>query len=667
MTLGGGARLSRIAFRLAVAAVLLAGLIPIANWIPSERAIPWYSNAVQSWAIGLVWVLVGAAILAALSDRVPSLWREGSVGRALAVFDPAEPRALAVVAGLALLAYLGIATAVFDRRPLLIDEVVQVWQARGYAAGHLWLPLDPDPAFRSTLNLVEFRGRWFGHFPPGWPLLLALGELIRAPWIIGPLAGAVSVFCFGLVLRKAEPEASVRAGALLLFAFGPFTLAMASSHMSHGPVLMWLLVALAGWLTWLERPAIGRALIVGAGLGMAAITRPADAAAFGLPLAVWAVLRIRAGDRWTRFVPVVAAALVPLAFMVLVNLATTGSPLTSGYELLWGPNVGLGFHPAPYGPPHTPLRGLELISLYLFRLNTYLFEAPVPGLLAAGVALLLVRGLGSIDRYLMGATGILLGVYFAYWHDGFFLGPRFVYPLVPIVALWTARLPRAVAAWAPGLAHRTAAYAMGLAVAGAIATGIPARLGAHAAVEPAMRFDIDQAAADHGIHDAIVFVRESWGAQLLARMWALGIPKPEAERYYHNIDSCALDAALEAAETRAAGPVDRAIFAGLTGDSARLVRSPFSPDSSERVLDGAHYSPRCAARINEDRAGFTLLAPTLLSRRADLLVVRDLQGRNRRILASRPSASVYLLTRRPGVAEAEFLPLNRDSVAAVRD
>ncbi len=667
MTLGGGARLSRIAFRLAVAAILLAGLLPIANWIPSERSIPWYPIALQSWAIGFVWVLGGAAILAALSDRVPSLWREGSVGRALAAFDPARSKALAVVAGLALLAYLGIATAVFDRRPLLIDEVVQVWQARGYAAGHLWLPLDPDPAFRSTLNLVEFQGRWFGHFPPGWPLLLALGELIRAPWIIGPLTGAVSVFCFGLVLRKAEPGASVRAGALLLFAFGPFTLAIASSHMSHGPVLMWLLASLAAWLAWLERPGTGRALVVGAALGMAAITRPADAAAFGLPLAVWAILRIRAGDRWIRFAPIVAAALVPLAFMVFVNLATTGSPLTSGYELLWGPNVGLGFHPSPYGPPHTPLRGLELISLYLFRLNTYLFEAPVPGLLAAGVALLLGRGLGSIDRYLMAATGLLLGVYFAYWHDGFFLGPRFVYPLVPVVALWTARLPGAVAAWAPGLAHRTAAYAMGLAVAGAIATGIPARLGAHAAVEPAMRFDVDQAAADLGIRDAIVFVRESWGAQLLARMWALGIPKPEAERYYHDIDSCALDAALKAAEDRAGGPVDRAIFAELTGDSARLVRSPFSPDSSERVLDGAHYSPRCAARINEDRAGFTLLAPTLLSRRADLLVVRDLQGRNRRILASRPAASVYLLTRRPGVAQAEFVPLNRDSVAAVRD
>ena len=665
MTGGRGTPLGRAAFRVVVCALLLASLLPVANWIVSERSVPWYPRLLEAWGLGLLWVLGGAAILAVASGRVPSLWREGSLSEALGRLDPANSRALWLVAGLALLAYLGVATAVFDRRPLLIDEVVQLWQARTYASGRLWLPVDADPAFRSALNLVEFHGRWFGHFPPGWPLLLALGELVRAPWLVGPVAGAVAVLCFGLILRRAEREPSVRAGALLLFAFAPFTLSMASSHMSHGPVLMWLLAALAAWLRWLEQPDLPLALLVGGALGMAAITRPADAAAFGFPLVIWVLLRLRGGDPWTRFVPMVAAAFVPLGFMLAVNLATTGSLLTSGYALLWGPNVGLGFHPAPYGPAHTPLRGLELVSLYLFRLNTYLFEAPVPGLLGAGTALLLARRFGAVDRYLLAAGGTLLAVYFAYWHDGFFLGPRFVYPLVPLLALWTARLPRLVAERAPGFGHRASAYAVSLAVAGAIASGIPARQGANAAVELGMRFDADRAAAEHGIRDAIILVRESWGAQLLARMWALGIAKPDVERLYHNIDSCVLDAALQEAERLGGTAVNPAVFGSLMGDSAKLVRSPFSPDSSERVLDGAHYTPWCAARINEDREGYTLLAPTLLSRRPDLLFVRDLPGRNSRVLTSRPNASVYLLTRRPGVASAEFRLVNRDSVAAV--
>lgn len=665
MTEPAGARFGRTAFRSGVVVLFLVGVLPLANWIPSERSVPWYPATLQGWLVGLVWVLGAAAVLAALSDRTPALWREGAVSKGLGAFDPGNPRALGVVALLAFLAYALIATVVFDRRPLLIDEVVQAWQARGYATGRLWLPLDPDPAFRSTLNLVEFGGRWFGHFPPGWPLVLAVGEWIRAPWLMGPITGAAAVVCFGLVLRRAEPEPSVRAGALLLFAFAPFTLAMASSHMSHGPVLTWLLAGLAAWLAWVERPDTGRALLVGAALGMAAITRPADAAAFGLPLAGWALVRIRGGDRWTGYLPMVAAALVPLGFMALVNWSTTGSMLTSGYQLLWGRNVGLGFHAAPWGPAHTPVRGVELVALYLFRLNTYLFEAPVPGLLAAALAMVLATRFAAVDRYLLAAAGVLLLVYFAYWHDGFYLGPRFVYPLVPLVALWTARLPRLVAARLPGQAHRTTAYAMALAMGGAVVSGMPARLGAHAAIEPAMRFDVDQAATEQGVHDAVVLVRESWGAQLLARMWALGIAKPDAERFYRNIDSCVLDGAIALAEAAPARPADPGRFHALMADSARLVKSPFSPDSSERVLNGAHYTPGCVARINEDRGGFTQLAPTLLSRRADLLFVRDLPGRNGRVLAARPAAAVYLLTRPTGAERPAYFPARRDSVLAI--
>ena len=119
---------------------------------------------------------------------------------------------------------------------------------------------------------------------------------------------------------------------------------------------------------------------------------------------------------------IVLGIVPPLAFLGLVNGATTGSVMASGYQLLWGPNVGLGFHPAPYGPPHTPGRGFELVALYLLRLNTFFLEAPIPGLLMAGAALGLSGPLRPADRYFLGAALVLLLVYFAYWHDGFFWG-----------------------------------------------------------------------------------------------------------------------------------------------------------------------------------------------------------------------------------------------------
>ncbi len=628
--------------RVLVALLVFASLAPVADWIPSERGVPWYPGASREWALGLVVLLGGGAALAVASRRVAGLWRPGAMAEGLARFDPADPRALGLVVALVLLVYLLVARLVFDGRPLLIDEAVHLFQARTYASGRLWIPVDPDPAFRSTLNLVDHDGRWFGHFPPGWPLLLALGDLLRIPWVVGPLVGAATVGMWGLVLRRAEPRPSVRAGALLLFGLAPFPMFLASSHMNHGPVLFWLLAALAGWLALGERPGPGLALATGVALGMAGITRPADALAFAIPAGVWAVLRVRETGRVRDLGLIALGALGPVVFLLAVNHATTGSALQSGYQLLWGPNVGLGFHAAPYGPPHTPIRGLELMSLYLLRLNLFLFEAPVPGLVAAGLALLLAPRLGSVDRYLLAAAAALLLVYFAYWHDGFFLGPRFIYPVAPVVALWTARLPQLVRArWGDGLAHRTTTFAMAGAILGSLALGIPARLGTNSEIQAAMRVDPDRAAEAAGVRDAVVFVRESWGAQVLARMWALGVAKPEAERYYRNIDTCVLDRALLAIERgETPGPAAPALES-LQVDSARLVRSPFSPDTSERVLNGAKYDRRCVDRINQDRAGFTILAPWLLSRRADLLFVRDLHERNASLLARHPDRQAY--------------------------
>jgi hypothetical protein len=149
-------------------------------------------------------------------------------------------------------------------------------------------------------------------------------------------------------------------------------------------------------------------------------------------------------------------------------------------------------------------------------------------------------------------------------------------------------------------------------------------------------------------------------------MWALGVSKPAAERFYHNVDSCLLDGALGGIERgERTGPVESALVP-LMVDSARLVRSPFSPDTSERVLDGARYDRRCLDRINEDRAGFTLLVPWLLSRRPDLLFVRDLHERNATLLARYPDRRPVLLWQPRDSSRVRFRALDRDSIAGSR-
>jgi hypothetical protein len=354
--------------------------------------------------------------------------------------------------------------------------------------------------------------------------------------------------------------------------------------------------------------------------------------------------------------------------MMWVNAQSTGSPLVFGYEVLWGKAHGLGFHTAPWGARHTPLRGLELISLYVTRLQTYLFETPFPSLLPVIAALALTRRLSALDRYLLASATLLGALYFAYWHDGFFLGPRFVFPWLPVLVLFAARLPRLVRervgrgrVWA----GTNAALATGALMA--VGFSLPGRVMLYQNGLTSMRVDYTAESASAGVKDALVFVRESWGAQLMARMWERGVSRSAAAALYHGVDACLLDKALRAIEASdVRGAAAESQLQPLLADSSRVRASPLSPDSTEKLLTGALYDRTCVARINEDRLGYTHLAPLLLERGSGNVYARDLHGRDSLMTAVYPSRPVYLLRRKGAAADSAFdwLPLKRDSLVA---
>jgi len=89
-------------------------------------------------------------------------------------------------------------------------------------------------------------------------------------------------------------------------------------------------------------------------------------------------------------------------------------------------------------------------------------------------------------------------------------------------------------------------------------------------------------------------------------------------------------------------------------------------DPSLRLTPGTHYPPRCIAKIEANRSGFTLFPPQLLAKRLGNLFARDLGPRDSLLIADYPTRPLYLLkpaSNRVG-AEPAFLPLRRDSVLA---
>ncbi|HEX6536775.1 MAG TPA: hypothetical protein VF041_19465, partial [Gemmatimonadaceae bacterium] len=493
--------------------------------------------------------------------------------------------------------------------------------------------------------------------------------LVGAPWLVGPVCAAVGVLAFAAYTRRAEARPGVALLATVLFAFAPFAAFMSGSHMNHVTTLMWVAIAIAALarVVTVESPRPAVALLAGLGFGMAGTIRPVDALAFALPAGVWLLARaLRDRRRWADALPAALGVALPLLALMWVNSRTTGAPLRFGYEVLWGKQHALGFHTAPWGVAHTPARGLELVNLYFLRLQTYLFETPVPSLLPAIGALALARRLDRFDRYLLTSSALLVGLYFAYWHDGFYLGPRFVYLLLVPLALWTARFfPLVRERVGTGAVYRASVYAALCAVVIAVTADIPIRASQYRSGLLTMRWDADSAAAASGVRNALVLVRESWGAQLVARLWALGVPRPETELLYRGVDACALDHAVERLERGTArGAVAVAALTPLLRDSALVVGSPASPDTTERYLPGAYYDGRCRARIADDRAGFTLYPPLLLAHGGGNVYARDLHGRDTLLVRAFPDRPLYLLRpASPRIGEPpRFYPLSRDSL-----
>ncbi|HJU90007.1 MAG TPA: hypothetical protein VJ672_11475, partial [Gemmatimonadaceae bacterium] len=584
-------RITRVVAPVLAALLAIVAFLPIVDWIPGGRTAPWYQSVLDGWLSGTAIAVGAGLVLAILSRRMPILWRDG-LGTTLGdAFDRAPARVSLGIAAVAAVLYAWIAHLVFDARPLLIDEMAQMLQARIFASGSISRPVSPRPEFFSMIHVVDMHGRVYSQFPAGGPFFLALGVLIRAPWIIGPIFGAAAILAYGHFLKFAEERPTTSLMALVLFALAPFTAFMAASHMNHVPTLAFLLVAMAALARVMteRRPAWWWSLACGLGFGIAATIRPIDAIAFALPAGAWYLWRaIKEPARWRDALVAAAGIAIPVALLAWVNLRTTGAPLRFGYVVLWGPSHSLGFHDAPWGVTHTPARGLELVSLYFLRLQSYLFETPIPSLLPAIGALALTRKFNALDRYLVVCSALLVGLYFAYWHDGFFLGPRFLHPLLPVLALWTARLfPLVRERLGRGLAERAVMFAFVVSLVIAAVALVPLRAHQYRGGLLTMRWDAERAAREAGVSDAIVFVRESWGAQLVARMWAIGIPRSETEKLYRGIDACVLEqqvSALESSRVR-----DTAAFLALRPllrDSSRVRPSPFSPDTTERFLPG---------------------------------------------------------------------------------
>ena len=202
-------------------------LLPLGRVAGEFRADSAYVGP-SEWALGLAIFGTAAWLLA---WAVP--------GRALGALEGLASRfanggarwRLLLLAILALLLVL-VSTLAFEHRPQLVDSVIQLFQARIFAAGEVAAPAPAAPEFFVTQHMIVADGRWYSQYPPGHSALLAIGVLAGAPWLVPvALSLAAAALLHGFA-RRAYDEPTARV-TLALLVLAPFFWFMGASFMSH--------------------------------------------------------------------------------------------------------------------------------------------------------------------------------------------------------------------------------------------------------------------------------------------------------------------------------------------------------------------------------------------------------------------------------------------------
>lgn len=666
----------RVSLLLLAAAVTL---LIMRTWIGLDHALPLgafgdpliiRSNKLSGWlTAGWIlghwsWITAGVGLL---WEILPAcLFTAGLVGWCHST-DPKARWPRIPIRAQALLAFLGllILTAAiswfcFGGIPHVQDSIAQQFQAQLFAHGKAYGTAPPAADQLVNEFVVIDQGRWYAQYPPMQALLLALGEVLGAPWLIGPVAGALSgVFLYQAAkIAYGTPTAGV---ALALYCASPFVWFMSGEQMSHTGTLLFLSAALWAFAPALRRRAhplpMWRGGVGALLLGLTISTRPLCGVAVAYVL--MGALLVGQSERKRKAQPRAAPLLVLLGGLVLgvlpllaFNSVTTGSPFRSGYEVQWG-GSGWGFGKSQWGPPHTPVQGLAHSVINWDAASKYLFEWPIPSLLPL-LGLVFIKRRPRMDWVLVGSLVSLTLAYLPYFFQDLCFGPRFLYAGVPAMVLLSARGLRG---WGLYLAHmrrisprgsisvvaRAAAYCSVL----GLAVNLPLLVRWYGSDFWGTSDELTSQVRAQGIHQAIVLIRDyNYARKIL--LHRLGVSHHTAQGAVIQLDSRWIDA--EVARTASLADADRAAeLERVLGDAMA------HPERGHRRTAAAWLDYR-GTSVN---ANLGFQANTPWPSRQDVIYAVDLEEDNQQLLRTYPDRAVWRFSYDAAARRYSLRPVER--------
>lgn len=465
----------------------------------------------------LVWAVFGALALVSAAAGFARVAQRGDAAETFTRdwLGPSDRRFMLVAGVFAAALPLLFHLLVLGGARLTDDEAAYHFAAQLLSQGRLSAPSHPAREFFDNAFMIN-DGRFYAKYMLGWPLLLAPGAALNAPFLMNPLYQGLTVPALYMILRHATDSAWARAGTVL-FATAPMLLFGAATMMSHTSC-----ICVLAWAWWLlirgQQPGanlrhhLGFALL----LALAFFIRPTSTIGIGGVLAlawVGALRSVPNRERVQRAGAFLLVAAAAIAVLLAVNHAQTGDPL----ELAYARNAEYEAQNQPFAALpveyrhlqfHDPVRMIATSAVGFLRLNFDLFGWPIG---------LLVLFLAVGDRRARLAWYAALG--FAVVHlptvdmgiDSF--GPVHWYEIaLPVLVLCTLGLER-THRWLSHLEYRSARVVVPCLLCAAIACAwigyMPVRVSALVQMAQASNAPIE-AVAQAGVRDAVVFAPRPW-------------------------------------------------------------------------------------------------------------------------------------------------------------
>ena len=548
-----------------------------------------------------------------------------------------------------------ISKHIFHTKPVLIDGIVQSFQAKIFSVGSLWSELPASAAFFIPQNMLLSNQEMTSQYPPLHSLILMLGELVSMQWVV-PIVltfGAIFLIYHACTLMYDKKTAYL---CLLLSCICPFLLFIGASYMNHVSTLFFLSLMLVALVYWERGASKWSTLVLGFGFGAAVSIRPLTGLALGGSLLIPACLGAIKKRAYLDLLVGLSAASVPVFVFLLTNYVITGDFLSTGYTALWGADHGLGFHLTPWGEQYGPLDGIRDQLIDMWILNQYLFESLIPALLPIGLFLLLSKQINRWDRQLAFSFFSLSFAYLFYWHRDALLGPRFLFEAVLVLLPLTAR--SLLWLWS-ALKDTQVKFIRRIDVQSILMLMFFFSCSYQFCVSYVDRAviykenfkffgtSLIEEVKEKNIEDAIIFIPTSFGARLIAHMQAAGFNASFTEKTYRSVDHCQL---YQKIKEYLDGELDQKALKrnliALSEQKVALVRSARTKDKTLRLTQGKVLSDECASELEYDNQGYSMYEPSLLDNDpmfdGRIIYARDMHDFNTELMQAYPQKSAYL-------------------------